>query len=253
VKDGETNVIKETGEIVFGADVYNTLKQADTIEVNYAKNDFTAGDIRPEMLYDCTQRTVQSDGTTKTIDYDYTGEQLVYYEVNFNQSIQVNTAGSRFINADVGNAIDDLIYCLNDLDEAETTQTKLNSMLNDSQYSSSDEAVAQLNQMIADIDAEVAVKKENLQKTFSANITFFQNYQDNMSAIQSDLGSRMSKLEMIQTRVEEQYSEFKELKSANEDVETDEIIIDFNEANLVYETALAATSNIVQKSLLDYI
>jgi flagellar hook-associated protein 3 FlgL len=253
VKDGEINVIKETGEIVFGADVYNTLKKADTIEVNYAKNDFTAGDIRPEMLYDCTQRTVQSDGTTKTIDYDYTGEQLVYYEVNFNQSIQVNTAGSRFINADVGNAIDDLIYCLNDLDEAETTQTKLNSMLNDSQYSSSDEAVAQLNQMIADIDAEVAVKKENLQKTFSANITFFQNYQDNMSAIQSDLGSRMSKLEMIQTRVEEQYSEFKELKSANEDVETDEIIIDFNEANLVYETALAATSNIVQKSLLDYI
>jgi flagellar hook-associated protein 3 FlgL len=63
----------------------------------------------------------------------------------------------------------------------------------------------------------------------------------------------MSKLEMIQTRVEEQYSEFKELKSQNEDVETDEIIIEFNEANLVYETALAATSNIVQKSLLDYI
>jgi flagellar hook-associated protein 3 FlgL len=107
--------------------------------------------------------------------------------------------------------------------------------------------------MLTDIDAEIAVKKENLQKIFSANITNSQNYLNKISATQSDLGSRMSKLEMIQTRVTEQYEEFKELKSENEDVETDQAIIDFNEANLVYETALAATSNIVQKTLLDYI
>jgi flagellar hook-associated protein 3 FlgL len=146
-----------------------------------------------------------------------------------------------------------LIYALTDLEEAEDNQKTLKSMLEDSQYANNETAVAQLNQMLSDIDAEIAVKKENMQKTFAANITNFQDYMNNVSAIQSDLGSRMSKLEMIKTRVEEQYSEFTELKSQNEDVETDEIIIDFNAANLVYETALAATSNVVQKTLLDYI
>ena len=92
-----------------------------------------------------------------------------------------------------------------------------------------------------------------MQKTFSNNITNFQTYLAEIAAVQSDVGSRMSKLSMIETRVKEQYAEFKELKSKNEDVETDQAIIDFNEANLVYESALAATSNVMKKSLMDYL
>lgn len=254
VADDGINVIKETGEIVFGVDVYNTIKQADSIEIDYAKNEFISGDLRPEHYFDCTQRTVQSDGSIKSIDYEMKKEgQPIYYEVNFNQSIQVNTEGRKLINMNIGNYINDLIYCLQDLDEAEQTQTKLTAMLQDSQYANDPDAVDKINRMLSDVDAEVAVKKETLQRTFSNNITNFQGYLDEISAMQSDLGSRMSKLEMVETRVTEQYAEFKELKSLNEDVETDQAIIDFNEANLVYESALAATSNIMNKSLLDYI
>jgi flagellar hook-associated protein 3 FlgL len=255
VGDNDINVIKETGEIVFGVNVYNALygSNGTKITVDYAKNEFETGDIRPEMLYDCTRRKQLSGNEVETIKYDYNGEQKVNYEVNFNQTIQVNTSGSQFINSTVGNNIDDLIYALTDLEEAEDNQKTLKSMLEDSQYANNETAVTKINQMLSDIDAEIAVKKENMQKTFAANITNFQDYMNNVSAIQSDLGSRMSKLDMIKTRVEEQYSEFTELKSQNEDVETDEIIIDFNAANLVYETALAATSNVVQKTLLDYI
>ena len=107
--------------------------------------------------------------------------------------------------------------------------------------------------MLTDINVEIAVKKEKLQKTFSANITNFQNYLSDVSAMQSDVGSRMTKLEMIGTRVDEQYAAFKELKSSNEDAETDETVTAFKEANLVYESALAATGNAMRKSLLDYI
>jgi flagellar hook-associated protein 3 FlgL len=254
VDDNSINVIKETGEIVFGVNVYNAIKQADSIEVSYAKNQVEAGELRPEHYFNCTQRTVQDDGTVKSVDYQLKeGGQTVYYEVNFNQSLQVNTEGNKLITTDVGNNINDLVYALTEMQEAETTQTNLKAMLEDPQYANNDEAVTKINQMLSDIDAEIAVKKENLQKTFSANITNFQNYLDKVSATQSDLGSRMTKLDMITTRVTEQYEEFTELKSQNEDVETEEIIIDFNDANLVYETALAATSNIVQKTLLDYI
>lgn len=250
----DINVIEETGEIIFGENVYNTLKTAENIEVTYAKTEFEAGDLRPEHYFDCTQYTVQPDGSIKEVDYECPENgQPIYYEVNFNQSIQVNTEANDIISEEMSNNINDLIYTLTELQQAEETQVKLKSMLEDVQYSSNDAAVEQINKMLEDIDVEIALKKENMQKTFSANITNFQNYMSVNSAMQSDVGSRMSKLTMISTRVDEQYAAFKELKSQNEDAETDSTIIDFNEAELVYESALAATSNIMNKTLLDYL
>ena len=222
--------------------------------MSYAKTDVKSGELRPEHYYECTQYVVQSDGSVKTIDYDSPAEgQKIYYEVNFNQNVQVNTEGRLLISEDMSNNINDLIYTLQDLDAAEKSKIKIEAMLKDTQYSANDAAVKQINEMLNDIDVEIAVKKENLQKTFSANITNFQQYMSEVAAMQSDVGSRSSKLSMIQTRVKEQYASFTELKSKNEDVETDEVIIDFNEADLVYQSALAATSNVMKKTLLDYL
>lgn len=252
--DYQIRVIKETGEIILSEAAYNTLKQADDISVSYAKNKFDGGDLRPEHYFDCTLYTTQPDGTVKDVTYTKPeAGQKIYYEVNFNQSLQVNTEGNQLISEEMTNDINDLIYALDELSAAEEAQTKLKSMLEDSQYSSNEDAIKQINAMLDDINVEIAVKKENLQKTFSANITNFQNYLSQVSAIQSDVGSRMTKLEMIETRVSEQYATFKELKSDNEDAETDETVIAFKEANLVYESALAATGSAMQKSLLDYI
>lgn len=254
VGPNDIHVIKETGEIVFGENVYNTLKTADDISVSYAKKEFEASDLRPEHYFDCKQYTVQTDGSVKETEYTKPeAGQKIYYEVNFNQSLQVNTEGNQLISEEMTNDINDLIYALDELQAAESAQAKLKSMLSDVQYASNDDAVAQINRMLDDIDVEIALKKENMQKTFSANITNFQNYMSMVSAVQSEVGSRMTKLDMVSTRVDEQYASFKELKSKNEDAETDETIIDFNEANLVYESALAATGNIMQKTLLDYI
>lgn len=196
----------------------------------------------------------QSDGSIKTVDYDtYDRTQSIYYEVNFSQSIQVNTEGKNIINDDMSNNINDLIYTLQELDAAEKTEKKLKNMLTDTQYASNDDAVKQINAMLEDINVEIAIKKETMQKTFAKNITNFQGYMDQVSAIQSDVGSRMTKLDMIRTRVTEQYSTFKELKSENEDVSTEEAALNFKEANVVYEAALAATSNLVRASLIDYL
>lgn len=250
----DINVIQETGEIVFGENVYNTLKTATDIEVSYAKKEMATNELRPEHYFDCTQYIVQTDGSVKEIEYTKPEDgQKIFYEVNFNQSLQVNTEGNKIISSEIGNNINDLIYALADLQAVEDAKVNLENMLKDTQYANDDAAVAQINRMIADIDVEIAVKKENMQKTFSANITNFQRYMSEISAMQSDVGSRMSKLTMIQVRVEEQYASFKELKSKNEDAETDSTIIDFNEAGLVYESALAATSSIMNKTLLDYL
>ena len=107
--------------------------------------------------------------------------------------------------------------------------------------------------MLEDADIELAQKRETMQKLFGNNMTNFQNFMEDVSAVQAKVGTTYSKLELIETRVTEQLANFKELKSSNEDVETEEAAIDMYQSELVYESALATTSSVIKKTLLDYI
>lgn len=248
------NYIPETGELIFGENVYNQIKTASDISVNYDKSKFEVGDLRPEMYFNCTQHKTMSDGTIQDTDYtvDKTG-QPIKYEVNFNQYITVNAEGKDLIKHDMGNKIEDLANAVQDVLDIENNIKKLKGMLEDPQYKDDADAVAQINKMLEGADVELALKKENMQKLFGNNMTNFQNFMEDVSAVQATVGTTYSKLELIQTRVTEQLADFKELKSTNEDVETEEAAIEMYQAELVYESSLATTASVIQKTLLDYL
>ena len=248
------NYIPEAGELIFGENVYNQIKTASDISVNYDKSKFEVGDLRPEMYFNCTQHKTMSDGTIQDTDYtvDKTG-QPIKYEVNFNQYITVNAEGKDLIKHDMGNKIEDLANAVQDVLDIENNIKKLKGMLEDPQYKDDADAVAQINKMLEGADVELALKKENMQKLFGNNMTNFQNFMEDVSAVQATVGTTYSKLELIQTRVTEQLADFKELKSTNEDVETEEVAIEMYQAELVYESSLATTASVIQKTLLDYL
>ena len=248
------NYIPETGELIFGENVYNQIKTASNISVNYDKSKFEVGDLRPEMYFNCTQHKTMPDGTIQDTDYtvDKTG-QPIKYEVNFNQYITVNAEGKDLIKHDMGNKIEDLANAVQDVLDIENNIKKLKGMLEDPQYKDDADAVAQINKMLEGADVELALKKENMQKLFGNNMTNFQNFMEDVSAVQATVGTTYSKLELIQTRVTEQLADFKELKSTNEDVETEEVAIEMYQAELVYESSLATTASVIQKTLLDYL
>ena len=248
------NYIPETGELIFGENVYNQIKTASDISVNYDKSKFEVGDLRPEMYFNCTQHKTMPDGTIQDTDYtvDKTG-QPIKYEVNFNQYITVNAEGKDLIKHDMGNKIEDLANAVQDVLDIENNIKKLKGMLEDPQYKDDADAVAQINKMLEGADVELALKKENMQKLFGNNMTNFQNFMEDVSAVQATVGTTYSKLELIQTRVTEQLADFKELKSTNEDVETEEAAIEMYQAELVYESSLATTASVIQKTLLDYL
>lgn len=248
------NYIPETGELIFGENVYNQIKTASNISVNYDKSKFAVGDLRPEMYFNCIQHKTLADGTVQNTNYtvDKAG-QPIKYEVNFNQYITVNAEGKDFIKHDMGNKIEDLANAVQDVLDIENTIKKLKGMLEDPQYKNDKDAVGQINQMLEGADVELALKKENMQKLFGNNMTNFQNFMEDVSSVQAVVGTTYSKLELIETRVTEQLADFKELKSSNEDVETEEAAIEMYQAELVYESSLATTASVIQKTLLDYL
>lgn len=248
------NYIPETGEIIFGENIYNSIKEAENISVNYNKSDFAVGDLRPEMYFNCTQYKDMPDGTVDetqfTIDPD---GQPIQYEVNFNQYITVNAEGKDLITHDMGNRIEDLAIAVQDVLDIENTISRLKELLEDPQYKDDTAAVEQINKMLEDADVELALKRENMQKLFGNNMSNFQGFMEDVSAVQAKVGTTYSKLELIQTRVIEQVANFDELKSSNEDIETEEVAIELYQAELVYESALSTTAGVIKKTLLDYL
>ena len=67
------------------------------------------------------------------------------------------------------------------------------------------------------------------------------------------MGSRKVRLTLTETRLTQQQTTFKELKSKNEDVELEDIAVDFAAAETVYNAAIATASKTVRQSLLDYL
>ena len=51
----------------------------------------------------------------------------------------------------------------------------------------------------------------------------------------------------------EQKTNFTSLKSENEDIDLEEVVISYTSAQLVYNAALSAASKVVQQTLLDFI
>lgn len=250
----DAHFIPETGEIVFSDGVYNSIKDATSIDVSYGKSNFDVGDLRPEMYFNCTRYAEQSDGSIKSVDYtvDQQGQQI-QYELSFKQYVTVNAEGKDLIQHEMGNRIEDLVDAVQNVLNIEDTISKLKTKLEDPKYKNDDAAIAQINKMLEDADVELAMKRENMQKLFGNNITNFQRFMDDVSAVQARVGTTVSKVELIQKRVTEQLADFKELKSSNEDIETEEVAIELYQSELVYDSALSTTATVIKKSLLDYL
>ena len=252
--DNDIFFIPETGELIFGKDVYNDLKQETDITVEYEKSRFNVGDLRPEMYFDCVRHALQKDGSIQTINFTVNeAGQEIQYEVNFNQMITVNVEGREIIQHDMGNRIEDLAIAVQEMLDAESTIAKLKRLLDDPQYKNDDDAVELINTMLEDAEVELAIRRENMQKLFGNNITNFQVFGEEVGSVQAKVATNFAKLEMIQERVKEQLTNFKELRSVNEDVETEEAAIDLYSAELVYQASLITTSSVMQKTLLDYL
>lgn len=252
VGDDEINYIPETGELIFGKNVYNNiLKDADSISVNYDKKDFNVGDLRPEMYFNCKQTNT---ATGDTIDFTVSEEgQPIRYEVSFNQYVTVNAEGKDFITHEMGNKIEDLANAVQDVLDIEEMIADLKSKLEDPNYKGDADKEAMIQKMLDGADVELAQKRENMQKLFGNNISNFQNFMEDVSSVQARIGTTVSKTELIETRVTEQLADFEELKSSNEDVETEQAAIDMYEAELTYEASLATTASVIKKTLLDYL
>ena len=63
----------------------------------------------------------------------------------------------------------------------------------------------------------------------------------------------MTRLNLTKSMLTEQKTNFQNLKSQNEDIDLEEVIVGYSSAQLVYNASLTAASKVVQQTLLDFL
>lgn len=103
---------------------------------------------------------------------------------------------------------------------------------------------------------QLATRNASLSFTpnaFERGIKQTQNYQQQASLAKADVGNRMNRLNLTKSRLTEQKTNFTKLKSENEDIDLEEVVINYTAAELVYNASLTAASKVVQQTLLDFL
>ena len=248
-EEGAIHFIAETGELVFGKEMYETLNKSKDISVDYVKKEFEINDLRPEHYFNCTMKDL--DHLEKEPVVYTKSDQQIQYEVNFNQKLTVNTQGSDAFTTEIGRMVDEIVNAINDVKGVESSIKEVEKMLEDTGISS--EQRTKLEEIAEQLNAELALKTGVMTEAFQRGLTITEQQQDVVNVAVADLGGRYNRLQLTESRLSEQQVDFEDLLSQNEDTDLVDIIIRYSSAETIYNSSLSAASKLVQTSLLDFL
>lgn len=242
--DNEITMNATTGDLLLGKNAYQQIYESNAFSVTYSKDNFIKGDIDPTMYYNCVDNNT---GVTYNKD-----QEDIEYNVNFSQKLKVNTEASEAFNMYLGRNVDDLVAAVQNRLDVEKQITQVESMMKEEAYSD-DASQEKLTSILEGLNKQNDLAKDQMTKAFEKGITQMQNYQQQLSNSKADVGNRMTRLDLTKSRLTEQKTNFTSLKSQNEDVDLEEVVVNYSSAELVYNASLTAASKVVKQSLLDFL
>ena len=258
--------IPSSGELVFSKDFYEekfseaTFNGNDSFHVNYNKSSWQSDDINPVHYFECVEtKTVSAPGvepaevrkTAYNTQRNQGRDQDIYYDVGYNQQIQVNTRADEIFTHDVQRDMDDFEHYLKQWQAIEQVQKDLEEKLKD--YSEDSPEYKDLSERIEGAEKAAVYIRENIHTKFENQITKYQQYMDDSRVAMTDNATRGQRLELVKTRLTNQQATFKELQQDNEGIDVTEVAVELSSSELTYSAALMATGKIMQTSLMNYI
>ena len=242
--DNDIIINSTTGELLLGKNVYEKVYTGSEFTFTYSKDNFVKGDIDPTMYYNCV------DNNTGVV---YNKEQEdIEYNVNFSQKIKINTEAEEAFNIYLGRNVDDLVTAVQNRIDMENQISQVERMMKEEVYSDS-ESQKKLASILEGLNKQNDLAKNQMTEAFEKGIGQMQDYQQQISNAKADVGNRQARLELTKSRLTEQKTNFTSLKSENEDVDLEEVVINYSSAELVYNASLTAASKVVRQSLLDFL
>ncbi len=244
----------DTGELLMTTAMAETLnRQEATFAIDYHKEGFLAGEVKPEQYFNCTR---QLDGETHEFThYDADGNwvrQDINYTVAANQEFAVNLEINDFLDSAVARDINEMIEAVKAAQDAHSKVSQVQGMMKQDAYAD-DVSQQKLEVMLEAANKEATVADNKLQKLYEGCLGKTQTYITTADLAITDVGARGQRLDLTKNRVSSQYTTVEELKSSNEDMELSDVVVDYTAAYLAYQASLQAAAKVQEQTLLDYI
>lgn len=259
--------IPTSGELAFSKDFYDknfseTAFNDSTggFQINYNKSSWQSGDINPVHYFKCTE-TLRTTGpnenppqyrkTAYNTQRDEGRDQDIYYDVGYNQQIQVNTRADEIFTHNVQRDMDDFEHYIKQLEDIETLEADLEKKRKE--YEEDSDEYKDLTLRLEGVSKAKTYIRDSIQTKFENQMTKYQQYSDDARVAMTDSATRGSRLELISTRLTNQKATFKELQQDNEGIDITEVAVELTASELTYNAALMATGKIMQTNLMNYI
>lgn len=254
--------IADTGELLLGANIQKRLSElpSDTeLRITYEKTNWKKNDLDP-VHYFYTERTTKGkNGNDRVVNYNENflvdpsanGKQIIEYDIGNNQSIRVNTTADEVFTHDMGRDMHEVIEMLNEYDDLEGCLNTVKDMIQSEKYDGAD--LTKLEEHQKAIEETLTRVGDKIKKRTQELIDDCDGYFERAQLAETDCGSRGSRLELIQNRLEMQQTSFGELVSENEDADYTDLVIQLKSIGMTYEAALSSISYVMQTSLLNFI
>ena len=254
--------VAETGELLLGKNVQNKLAALsinNEIRSSYDKSEWKTDDLDP-VHYFYTERYTDTRDADDPLIYNEekltapkgnVAKQIIEYDIGSNQTIRVNTTADEIYTHNMGRDVGEVKALLEEYDSLEKAYDTVNSLIQSGKYEGTD--LDTLNKQLDALDKARALSKATLQERCEGLQTIFKGYTNQATLTRTDVGSRESRLKLIQNRLSAQQTNFQELVSDNEDADVTELAIQLKSVELTYEAALSSISYVMKTSLLNFI
>lgn len=248
IEDDEIVYFYDTGEILVGKNVFSTIQEAQaSLSVQYLKKDFEKFDIRPEMYFAAESHDTV---TNKNIKYSEPEKQTINYEINFSQTIDVNTQARDAFSTDIYRNIDYIEQTVKYVDEADTRIKEVEKMI----ANTTDETkIVALNSLKTALEDEKQLRVSVMAEAFGMGLTMVDKVQEQLNVALADCGARYKRTELTYDKLLDNRVDTEDKLGENESVDLPDVFINVTQADNLYQASLQVTSKILGNSLLDYI
>ncbi|MDR3239613.1 MAG: flagellar hook-associated protein FlgL [Clostridiales bacterium] len=239
IPSGKLVYIQETGElIVSDADIADFPSQLD---IKYVKAGFADGELNPIVYFPCKD-------LDSALPYDMSVQDIAY-EFSVNTDVYINSLAK---NVYTDKMFADLNRLCRFLEEISiSNERRLSEKYSSDPYNlTGDQLNAAVNRQITAEKGQLAAV---LHDRFNNMLEMCDRYIANISKEQTDLGARMNRLDLIQSRLEQDEGGYTKLMSDNEDVDMMEAMMRKSNAEAVYQASLKAGASIIQMTLSNFI
>ncbi len=242
--NGQATYIPETGELVIGSDIAKAM-ESDDLEITYEKKGFTKGDINPLVYFDCTD--IKATSKTFGMSFNMDGQDDMVYEVGVGSTVSVNSLAKNVVTDKMVGQLDRFIASINSLSVTDESVVRKKFVSAGLTGDALEDAIKEQLQL------EESQVKVVSQELFSQALGKFEKFASSISVEETDIGSRMNHLDLIYSRLADDYLSYTALMEKNEDVDVTEVLMNLNSAEAVYNASLKIGAKITQLSLADYI